>query len=141
MLNQISKADALLNVVRAFQDESVPHPENSVDPKRDVASMDLELAFSDLAIIERRLERLKDSVHKGKPQEREAGEREMELLSRIKADLEKEIPIRAQKLADDESCAIRAYQFLTAKPLLSVRNPGGPPRTIAGGIKARARRG
>jgi GTP-binding protein YchF len=124
LLNQISKADALLSVVRAFQDESVPHSESSVDPGRDVATMDLEMTFSDLAIIERRLERLKESVHKGKAQEREAGEREMELLSRIKVDLEKETPIRAQKLAEEELFAIRAYQFLTAKPLLHVLNLG-----------------
>lgn len=122
LLNQISKADALLNVVRAFRDDSVPHPEDSVDPARDVATMDLELAYSDLAIIERRLERLKESVHKVKVQEREAGEREMELLSRIKVDLEKEVPIRAQQLTEEERQAIKAFQFLTAKPLLHVLN-------------------
>ncbi len=122
LLNQISKADALLNVVRVFRDESVPHPESSVDPARDVASMDLELTYSDLAIIERRMERLKESVHKVKAQEREAGEREMELLSRLKANLEKEIPIRAQQLTDEEQLVIRPFQFLTAKPLLHLLN-------------------
>lgn len=122
LLNQISKADALLNVVRAFRDESVPHPEGSVDAARDVATMELELAYSDLAIIERRMERLKESVHKVKPLERETGEREMELLSRLKKGLEMEIPIRAQSLNDDEQQAIRAFQFLTAKPLLHALN-------------------
>ncbi len=122
LLNQISKADALLNVVRVFRDESVPHPEDTVDPARDVATMDLELAYSDLAIIERRMERLKESVHKVKVQEREAGEREAELLSRLKANLEKEIPIRAQQLTEEEQQAIKAFQFLTAKPLLHVLN-------------------
>jgi len=122
LLNQISKADALLNVVRAFEDESAPHPEGSVNPARDVATMDLELAYSDLAIIERRMERLKESVRKAKVQEREAGEREMELLTRIKGDLEKEIPIRAQKLTEEESLSIRAFQFLSEKPLLHLIN-------------------
>ena len=124
LLNQISKADALLNVVRVFEDESVPHPEGSVDPARDVATMDLELAYSDLAIMERRLERLKESVHKVKAQEREAGEREMDLLSRMRTELEREIPVRAQQLTEEEKLAIRAYQFLTEKPLLHVLNLG-----------------
>src|SRR5215213_2808256 len=51
LLNFISGADALLHVVRAFSDEGVPHPDGRVDPARDIASLDLELAFSDLGII------------------------------------------------------------------------------------------
>lgn len=136
LLNQISKADALLSVVRAFEDESVPHPESSVNAARDVATMDLELAFSDLAIIERRLERLKESVHKGKVQEREAGEREMELLSRIKGGLEKETPIRAQGLPEEDLLSLRAFQFLTAKPLLHVLNLGEAQLPQAAEIQA-----
>ncbi len=141
LLNQISKADALLDVVRVFQDESVPHPEGSVDPARDLASMDLELAYSDLAIIERRLERLKESVHKVKPQEREAGEREMELLFRLKARLEEEIPIRAQELTEEEKLAIRAFQFLTEKPLLHVLNLGENQLARAAETQAEVSRG
>ncbi|HEX2924461.1 MAG TPA: redox-regulated ATPase YchF [Chloroflexota bacterium] len=141
LLNQISKADALLNVVRVFEDESVPHPEGSVDPARDVATMDLELAYSDLAIIERRMERLKESVHKVKPLEREAGEREMELLSRIKADLEREIPIRAQKLTEEESLSIRAFQFLSEKPLLHLLNLGEGQMERAAEIQDEVSRG
>lgn len=57
VLNYISGADALLHVVRAFEDETVPHPDGSVDTLRDIEAVDLELAFSDLAIIERRLTR------------------------------------------------------------------------------------
>ncbi len=136
LLNQISKADALLNVVRVFQNEAVPHPEGSVDPARDVAAMDLELAYSDMAILERRMERLKESVHKVKPQEREAGEREAELLSRLREGLEKEIPIRAQQLTDEEKLAIRAFQFLTAKPLLHVLNLGEDQLPRAEAIQA-----
>lgn len=141
LLNQISKADALLEVVRVFQDESVPHPEGSVDPARDVATMDLELTYSDLAIVERRMERLKEMVHKVKPQEREAGEREMGLLSRIKANLEKEVPIRAQQLTEEEHLAIKAFQFLTAKPLLIVLNIGEDQLDRAEEIQARVSRG
>jgi ribosome-binding ATPase len=124
LLNQISKADALLNVVRAFEDHSVPHPEDSVDPARDVATMDLELAFSDLAIIERRLERIREMAHKVRLQEREAAEREADLLARLKVGLEDEVPIRAQELTEEERTIIRTFQFLTAKPLLHLLNIG-----------------
>lgn len=141
LLNQISKADALLSVVRAFEDESMPHPQGSVDPARDLATMDLELTFSDLAIIERRLERLKESVHKGKPQEREAGERERELLTSLQQGLEKEIPIRAQEITEEESLAIRNFQFLTAKPLLTLLNLGEDQLGQADEILARVSQG
>ncbi len=141
LLNQISKADALLNVVRVFENEAVPHPESSVDPARDLASMELELTYSDLAIIERRLERLKEQVHKVKAQDREAGEREMELLSRIKAQLEKEVPIRAMDLGEEEQLSVRAFQFLTAKPLLHVLNLGEDQLPRAWEIQAELSRG
>ena len=65
-LNLLENADALLHVVRAFNDPSVPHVEGSVDPHRDLASMDLEMAFADLAILERRVERLGERVERRK---------------------------------------------------------------------------
>ncbi len=64
LLNYIASADALLHVVRAFDDPTVPHPNGSVDPQRDIAAVDLELAFSDLGIIERRLNRLNAEIPK-----------------------------------------------------------------------------
>ena len=56
-MNDLARMDAFIHVVRAFEDESVPHPEVDVDPARDIETMDLEIAFADLAIIERRLQR------------------------------------------------------------------------------------
>lgn len=64
LLNYISTADALLHVVRTFEDESVPHPEGSLNVARDVSTMELELTFSDLAIIEKRLNRLNHEIGK-----------------------------------------------------------------------------
>jgi ribosome-binding ATPase len=136
LLNQISKADALLNVVRVFEDDSVPHPESSVNPARDVATMELELAYSDFGIIERRLERIREMANKVKPQEREASEREMGLLARLREGLEREIPIRAQDLTEDERTTIRTFQFLTAKPLLHLLNIGEGQIDRAGEIQA-----
>ncbi len=76
-----------------------------------------------------------------KAQEREAGEREMELLTRIKAELEKEIPIRAQDLSEEELLSIRAFQFLTAKPLLHVLNLGEDQLPRAEEIQTEVSRG
>jgi GTP-binding protein YchF len=123
-LNYLTTADALLQVVRTFEDEKVPHPEGSIDPKRDIASLDLELAISDLAIIERRLDKLETSLKGAKAAERESYLKEQVLLQKIKTELEKDIPIRQQGLAQDELKMLSNYQFLTAKPMLVVLNIG-----------------
>src|SRR5581483_4223350 len=82
LLNQIVQNDALVHVVRAFQDENVPHMEGSVNPARDLQLLDTELILSDLGVVERRLERLKTSISKGggTPQERQAFQQEAEQL-------------------------------------------------------------
>jgi len=123
-LAYISKVDALAHVVRVFQDDRIPHSEGSVDPERDIGSVNLELAFSDLAIIERRLERLKDSLKGAKSQERDAISREQALLGKIKSALEGDVLVRDQNLSEAEHKAIENFQFLTAKPLLLLLNIG-----------------
>jgi hypothetical protein len=124
ILNQLSDADALINVVRAFTNESVPHVEGSLDVERDIATANLELAFYDLGIIGRRLERIETSLKGAKATERQGLLREQELLAKLKADLEKEVPIRELGLTTDQARIIANYQFLTAKPLLIVVNIG-----------------
>jgi GTP-binding protein YchF len=124
LLNYIGTADALLHVVRAFDDATVAHPEGSVDPQRDLAAVDLELAFSDLAIIERRLNRLTAEMGKMAGKEREVRAAERELLERLREGLESERPIRDMGLSEDEERMVRGYQFLTAKPMLLVLNIG-----------------
>ena len=124
LLAHLSKADALIHVVRTFEDEKIPHIEGSISPERDLTIVDLELAFSDLAIIERRLKRIGDSLKGAKSPERETLLGEKELLERIRAVLEREIPIRKQELSPDEGRKIESYQFLTAKPMLVVLNIG-----------------
>ena len=93
-LNYLTTADALLQVVRSFENDQVPHPEGSVELKRDIAALDLELAISDLAIIERRLDKLEASLKAAKAAERESYLKEQSLLQKIKAELEKDMPIR-----------------------------------------------
>ncbi len=124
LLTQLSNVDALINVVRAFSDEKIPHIEGSLDVARDMATMGLELTFSDLTIIERRLKRIEISLKGAKQPERQSLLREQELLMKIKADLEKDVPIRELRLTTDETRIITNYQFLTAKPLLIVANIG-----------------
>ena len=123
-LNMLESADALLHVVRAFHDPSVPHVEGSVDPHRDLAAMDLEMAFADLAILERRVERLDNELKGARAGEREARAQEHALLDRIRAGLEAETPIREQTLSPDEARLLENFQFLTAKPLLIAWNIG-----------------
>lgn len=121
-LAALAQCDALVHVVRAFRDESVPHPEGSVDPYRDIASVNLELAFADLAALERRYGRLEIAVRSAPHGQREAGERELALLQRLREALEREEPLRAQQLSAEERRLISGYQLLTDKPLLLVVN-------------------
>jgi GTP-binding protein YchF len=113
-------ADALVHVVRAFRDESVPHPSGSVDPARDAQAMEDELILADLGVVERRLERLEKEGKKSiKAPDLEV---EKTLLGKCKAALENGQPLRALGLAGDDLRRLRGYQFLSAKPLLVVLN-------------------
>jgi GTP-binding protein YchF len=123
-INDLGRMDALIHVVRAFEDEAVPHPEVTIDAHRDVVTMDLELAFADLAVIERRLQRLETELRSMKPGERDVLQRLKDLLLRMKAGLEEEIPVRAQGLTPDDVKLLEGSQFLTALPLLLVINVG-----------------
>src|SRR5512143_2382844 len=93
-LARLRDSDALLHVVRAFDDPAVPHPDGSVDACRDTERLDLEFALADLAVTERRLERLRGSGRHGTPAEREANEREAAILERLHAGLAAGRPIR-----------------------------------------------
>src|SRR5438876_4480911 len=116
-LARLRDSDALLHVVRAFDDPSHPHPEGSVDPRRDLERIDLEFILADLAIADRRLERLRGAGRHGTAAEREANEREEVILARLKEGLEAGRPIRDAGLEADEEKAIRGFRFLTQKPV------------------------
>ena len=120
LLNQLSTMDTLICVVRAFKDESIPHPNGSIDIKRDIEALNLELIFSDLTIMERRLERLEGSLKAAKPGERAPFLQEKEILLKMKGEMEKDKPIRTLPLDPTAARLISNYQFLTAKPLLIV---------------------
>ncbi|MCF7935415.1 MAG: redox-regulated ATPase YchF [Synergistales bacterium] len=116
-LSFVAEADALVHVLRAFDNPEVPHPEESVDPVRDLEIVDMELIFRDLEVIENRLDRLQAKKKK------EAGERfEEELLQRCREHLEQELPLRDLELSPEEGKALRGFTFLTQKPQLVVCN-------------------
>jgi GTP-binding protein YchF len=121
-LAALAQCDALVHVVRAFRNEAVPHPEGSIDPHRDIAEVNVELTFGDLAALEKRHSKLEIEVRSARPGEREAGERELALLARLRAGLENEVPLRAQELSLEERRMIGGYQLLTNKPLIIVVN-------------------
>lgn len=123
-LGRLRDSDALLHVVRAFEDPSVPHLDGSVDPLRDLEHLDLEFLLADLAMVDRRLDRLSSSGRHGTPAEREANEREEAILRTLKVDLEAGRPIRDTELDADAAKAIRGFRFLTEKPVLVLLNIG-----------------
>ena len=123
-LARLRDSDALLHVVRAFDDPSNPHPEGSVDPARDLERLDLEFILADLAMVDRRLERLAAGGRHGTPAERESNEREEVVLRRLKTELDAGRPIRDAGLTDDEAKAVRGFRFLTEKPVLVLLNVG-----------------
>jgi len=139
-LARLRDSDALLHVIRAFEDASFPHPDGSVDPARDLGQLDLEFILADLAIVERRLERLGSSGRHGTPAEREANEREEVILRGLKTGLEAGRPIRDAALDADSAKAIRGFRFLTEKPVLILLNIGEGDLVNAGatteGIRA-----
>ncbi|MGN6564893.1 MAG: redox-regulated ATPase YchF [Thermomicrobiales bacterium] len=124
LLGHLAQGQALVHVVRAFQDANVPHPEETVDPLRDIETINLEFMFSDLGIIEKRLQRITATIAKTRGPEREANEREAALLTRLHAALEEGTPIRNLDLDEDEQKVLRGFGFLTGKPLLILLNLG-----------------
>jgi GTP-binding protein YchF len=124
LLNQLSTVDNLICVIRAFKDESIPHPNGSLDIKRDIEALNLELVFSDLAIMERRLQKLEDSLKAAKPGERPPILQEKEILLGFKAELEKDKALRTLTMDATAAKLVTNYQFLTAKPMLIVVNIG-----------------
>ena len=128
LLNTLSQSDALLHVVRAFEDPDVPHIEGSVDPCRDIAIIDGELLLSDLIIVERRIERLQAGLKKGGDAlARAANQAELELFTRLHETLDAGTPLRDMDLTDAEDKSLRNYGLLTLKPLLIVLNIGDNP--------------
>lgn len=133
--NQLSQVDGFLHVVRAFADETVPHPYVDIDPARDLEIIDGEFLLEDMATVERRLEKIADEIRiKGKKVEAQHAE-EVALLQRIQAHLEEEKPLRDFDLTPEQEKNLRGFGFLSLKPILVVVNTGddaaGAPPELA----------
>lgn len=114
-LTLLKNVDALVHVVRAFENEGVMHPHGSVDPVRDARDLEDELRIADLIIIEKRLERLEKEGKK---------DREHELLVRAREHIEAEHSLRTLPLDAAEAKALRGFEFLSQKPMMLVGNYG-----------------
>lgn len=129
--NELAQADGFLHVVRAFEDDTVPHPYITVDPQRDVETLDGEFLLADLVMVEKRLEKLQGELRiRGKAVDK-AVPVELELMERFKVQLEAERPLRELDITDDENRMIRGYGFLTLKPVLVALNLGDEPKAAA----------
>jgi GTP-binding protein YchF len=119
-LASLRQVDALIHVLRAFEDESIPHV-GPIDPLRDIKNVEFDLMVSDLTQIEKRLERLEKDLKKGRTSELE---REQALLIRSKESLEKEQPLRELEMTNEEKKLIKGFMFLSQKPILYALNIG-----------------
>ncbi len=118
-LANLKTVDALLVVVRDFENEYYPHPLNRIDPAADIEFINSEFLFSDLSIVETRYEKLEKLVPKTQD---EKDKKELALMTKLKAQLEEERPLRELQFSASEELILKGYQFLTAKPVLYVIN-------------------
>lgn len=121
-LANIRETDAMVQVVRCFEDDDIVHVSNKVDPVDDVEVINLELALADLALIEKRLERMKKG--KKSKEEQEKNDLEAGALNKIVAVLEAGKGARTAVLNKDESAAVKNLGLLTLKPLIYAANVG-----------------
>ncbi len=122
LLSHLRQVDALVHVVRVFDNPSVPHPSGSIDPLRDAQNLELELIVADLGVIEKRLAKLDQEIQRKKGPEKTRAELERSILARFNEHLADEKPLRTIELNDEEDKAIRGYTFLSQKPLMIVAN-------------------
>ncbi len=118
-LANVKTNDALVQVVRLFSNDAVPHPDGSIDALRDIASFETEFILSDLSIIELRIDRIKKQVQKTPD---EHLKKELPILQRCHQILLTEKPLREVSFTKDEHQILKTYQLLTIKPMLIALN-------------------
>ncbi len=139
-LANIRETDAVIQVVRCFEDENIIHVEGSVNPVRDIETIQIELALADLASAEKRRDKAMRAAKSG---DKDA-KRELELLDKIQPTLEEGRPARAADLTDDERAIVKGWFFLSTKPTIyaanvdegSLADPDSNPHVTA--VKAHA---
>ena len=116
-LAYIREVDALVHVVRCFEDQHVMHVDGNVDPLRDIETVDLELIFADLEAIEKRIARVAKAIKADRTLGKEAN-----LLEKLKAALEQGLMVKSVSLDEDEAAIMRGMSLLTSKPVLYAAN-------------------
>lgn len=117
-LSHIREVDAIIHVVRCFENSKIIHVEGSIDPIRDVEEINLELILSDLEAVTKRLEKSQKALRNGDKKLAQ----ECELLAKLKEILESEKPVRSYPANDDEKELIRSFFLITSKPVIYCAN-------------------
>ncbi len=118
-LSHIREVDAIVEVVRCFEDKNIIHVDGNVDPIRDIEVINLELIFSDLEIIDNRINKIAKKAQTSKNKDDLI---EYNLLLRIKENLEKNIPARKLEFEEEELKILSSFRLITAKPIIYVAN-------------------
>ena len=118
-LSHIREVDAIVEVVRCFDDKNIIHVDGNVDPIRDIEVINLELVFSDLEIIDNRINKIAKKAQTSKNKDDLI---EYNLLLRIKENLEKNIPVRKLDFDEEELKILSSFRLITAKPIIYVAN-------------------
>lgn len=128
--NALAPMDGFVHVVRVFEADTVPHPYTNIDPLRDLNIIDSEFLLSDLIAVENRLQRLTEELKKGGKVDKTKNETETEVMTRFKARLEAELPLRGIEITEEELKLVRGYGLLTLKPTVVVFNTGDVKETV-----------
>ena len=118
-LSHIREVDAIVEVVRCFENSKIIHVDGNVDPIRDIETINLELAISDLDIINNRLDKVSKKARTTKDKDTLL---EVEALEKAKKSLEENIPLRQVDFSDEERKILKSYSFLTIKPIIYLAN-------------------
>ncbi len=119
-LSHIREVDAIVHVVRCFADSNIIHVDGSIDPIRDIETINLELALSDLESVKKRLDKAEKYVKTGEKSYAD----EAALLRKITTALEEGKPVRALELNDDEKAMVEGFFLITSKPVIYCANIG-----------------
>jgi GTP-binding protein YchF len=121
-LNGLQSCDALIVVLRSFDDPSIVHLDGSIDPLRDAENILLELTFSDVGIVANRIQKLTEQLKSAKTAQRDSLKKEQTIWEKVKDQLENNVPIREQSFTKEEEDILVGFQLLTSKPIILAVN-------------------
>lgn len=122
LLNKLAQMDGFIHVVRCFENDTIVHPAGSINPQRDIETMDSEFIINDLIAVEKRLEKLADEKRKGGGRDKAVIDREITLFNRMHDCLTEEMPLRNIEMSAEEEKSISGFGMLSRKPMLILLN-------------------